>query len=204
MGPLIALLAIVIVSLLIVRVGATALMMTGLSWDTANFQSYSAFFGVGFTTREAEHVVNHPIRRRIIRDLILLGNVGLTSALATIIITFIDAKDSFGNLMGTLGLMTGGVVALFLLAKIGVVQKLIDFSIHRALERSNALRVADYDLLLHVQAGYCVSEIDILPDHPLAGKALGDSRPADQGLLVLGIHRNGHFTSRLLAASASE
>ncbi len=41
-------------------------MMTGLSWDAASFQSYSAFFGVGFTTREAELVVNHPIRRRII------------------------------------------------------------------------------------------------------------------------------------------
>ncbi len=31
-------------------------MMTGLSWDAASFQSYSAFFGVGFTTREAELV----------------------------------------------------------------------------------------------------------------------------------------------------
>ncbi|MCB1064424.1 MAG: potassium transporter TrkA, partial [Verrucomicrobiae bacterium] len=66
------------VSLVIVRVGSTALMMTGLSWDTASFQSYSAFFGVGFTTKEAELVVDHPIRRRIIRDLILAGNVGLT------------------------------------------------------------------------------------------------------------------------------
>jgi hypothetical protein len=194
MGPLIALLVIATVSLLIVRVGATALMMTGLSWDSASFQSYSAFFGVGFTTREAEHVVNHPIRRRIIRDLILFGNVGLTSALATIIITFLDAKDSFLSLLGSLGLLAGGGLILFLLTKIGVVQRLIDYSIRRALESSSVLRVMDYDLLLHVQSGYCISEIDILEDHPLAGRHLGDSRPADQGIIVLGIHRHGEFT----------
>ncbi|MDZ4851234.1 MAG: hypothetical protein SGI77_18250 [Pirellulaceae bacterium] len=47
----------------------------------------SAFFGVGFTTREAELVVNHPVRRRIIRDLILAGNIGLTSSLATLVAT---------------------------------------------------------------------------------------------------------------------
>ena len=48
MGSLIALLTIVVISLIIVRIGSQALMMTGLSWDTASFQSYSAFFGVGF------------------------------------------------------------------------------------------------------------------------------------------------------------
>ncbi|MDP4582910.1 MAG: hypothetical protein NWT04_03235, partial [Verrucomicrobiales bacterium] len=80
MGPLLTLLVIVTISLIVVRVGSTALMMTGLSYDTASFQSYSAFFGVGFTTKEAELVVDHPVRRRIIRDLILAGNIGLTSA----------------------------------------------------------------------------------------------------------------------------
>jgi Trk-type K+ transport system membrane component len=61
--PILALVVIALVSLLAVRVGATALMMTGLSWDTASFQAYSAFFGVGFTTREAEMVVNQLIPR---------------------------------------------------------------------------------------------------------------------------------------------
>ena len=52
--PLFALLIIVAVALLIVRIGATALMMTGLSRDVAEFQAISCFFGVGFTTNEAE------------------------------------------------------------------------------------------------------------------------------------------------------
>lgn len=112
MAPVIALLIIALVSLLAVRVGATALMMTGLSWDTASFQSYSAFFGVGFTTKEAEMVVNHPVRRRIIRDLILVGNVGLTSALATLVVTMLQSSSG-GNGLVMFGWLAGGLAALF-------------------------------------------------------------------------------------------
>ena len=192
-GPLIALFVIAVVSLLIVRVGATALMMTGLSWDIANFQAYSSFFGVGFTTSEAEHVVNHPIRRRIIRDLIISGNVGLTSALTTAIITFLDVKDRDAAL-STLGTLIMGILALILLAKIGIVQRLIDTSIRRGLAGMGMVHVTDYDLLLKVQSGYCVSELEISSDHELAGADLGDSRPADKGIIVLGITKpSGEF-----------
>ena len=192
-GPLIALFVIAIVSLLIVRVGATALMMTGLSWDIANFQAYSSFYGVGFTTSEAEHVVNHPLRRRIIRDLIISGNVGLTSALTTAIITFLDVKDSEA-VLSTLGSLFVGGLTLFLLAKIGVVRRLIDTSIHRGLAGMGMVHVADYDLLLKVQSGFCVSELEISAADDLAGRDLGDSRPADKGVIVLGITKpSGEF-----------
>lgn len=188
MGPLIALLIIATVSLLIVRIGTTALMMTGLGRDTSGFQACSAFFGVGFTTQEAEYVVNHPVRRRIIRDLILFGNVGLTSALATIIITFLDAKSSSpAEVASHLGILAGAFITFVLLGKIGVIDKVIDFTIRKGLEKMGVVRAMDYEMVLKAKAGYCVSEVDVLSDHPYVGKALGDSRPADQGILVLGI-----------------
>lgn len=93
MTAIITLIVIALFSWLAIKVATTALMMTGLSFDTASFQSYSAFFGVGFTTKEAELVVNHPVRRRIIRDLILIGNIGLTSALATMVATFVQGDN---------------------------------------------------------------------------------------------------------------
>ena len=122
MAPIIALLVIALVSLLAVRVGATALMMTGLSWDTASFQAYSAFFGVGFTTKEAEMVVNHPVRRRIIRDLILAGNVGLTSALATLVVTLLQT-GSEGHSWLRLGWLVGGLLLLLFVSRLGWFQK---------------------------------------------------------------------------------
>jgi len=41
-------------------------MMTGMEKKKARFQALSAFAGTGFTTKEAESVVNYPARRKII------------------------------------------------------------------------------------------------------------------------------------------
>ena len=71
MGPLFALLAIIFISLLVVRIGTNALVMTGMSLPASQFQASSAFFGVGFTTSEAEMVVGHAVRRKIILHLIV-------------------------------------------------------------------------------------------------------------------------------------
>ncbi len=189
MGALLALLLIVTFSLLVVRVGSKALMMTGLSWDTASFQAYSAFFGVGFTTKEAEMVVDHPVRRRIIKQLILFGNVGLTTAFATLVVTFVQTSGVTQTLE-TAGLILGGLLGLVLLSKIKILGVAVDAVIQLTLERAGVSHVLDYDLLLRVQSGYCVSEIDVLEDNPLAGSSLAETRPADQGIIVLGITTN--------------
>lgn len=192
MAPVAALLVIVLVSLLAVRVGATALMMTGLSWDTASFQSYSAFFGVGFTTREAEMVVNHPVRRRIIRDLILAGNVGLTSALATLVVSMMQTETSGHMLLIVLGVSIG-IVAILSLSRVSWLQRLLDRLIHRALEHAGMVRALDYELLLRIQHGYVVSEIEVLPDSFLEGRALSESRPWDHGVIILAVRRKDEF-----------
>lgn len=186
MGALLALMSIVTFSLLVVRVGSKALMMTGLSWDAASFQAYSAFFGVGFTTKEAEMVVNHPIRRRIIKHLILFGNVGLTSAFATLVVTFVQTSGVTQTLE-TAGLIIAGLVALAILSRIQLLSRWIDVVIQMSLEKAGVTHVLDYELLLRVQSGYCVSEIDVLEDSPIAGKPLAETRPADRGIIVLGI-----------------
>ena len=89
MFALISLLVVIIVSIIIIRIGAVALEMTGLSKETATFQAQSAFSGTGFTTSESEYVVSHPVRRKIIRTLIFIGNIGIVSAMATLILTFV-------------------------------------------------------------------------------------------------------------------
>ena len=192
MTSIIAFFVIALVSLIVVRVGSTALMMTGLSYDTASFQAYSAFFGVGFTTREAEMVVNHPVRRRIIRDLILAGNVGLTSALATLVVTLMQSATT-ARLLMLVGLAILGLIALLMLSKVGWLQKLLDHTIQRALETTGMVRALDYELLLRIQHGYVVSEIEVLTDTYLAGRALRDSRPWDRGVVILSVSHNGEL-----------
>ena len=84
MVAIISLLTVLVLSLLVVRVATVALTLTGLSKQLARFQARSAFTGSGFTTTESEKVVHHPVRRRIIMLLMLLGNAGIVTAMSSL------------------------------------------------------------------------------------------------------------------------
>lgn len=200
MTAVIALIIIAAISLLAVRIGATALMMTGLGWDSASFQAYSAFFGVGFTTHEAEMVVNHPVRRRIIRDLIFVGNVGLTSAVATLVVTLVQTSQADSG-WRFIAWLVGGLVVLFLLFRSQWVKRILDHWIQFTLERAGLVRAMDYELLLRIQHGYAVSEIEVESGSFLEGRALSDSRPWDRGVVILAIRRGGEIQHGLPGAS---
>ena len=169
-------------------------MMTGLDYDSASFQAYSAFFGVGFTTKEAELVVNHPVRRRIIRDLIFVGNVGLTSALATLVLTLVQTSGA-GSGWWPLLWLASGLVLVFAFFQISFVQRLLDHGIHATLERAGLVRALDYELLLRIRHGYVVSEIEVEAGSFLEGRALRDSRPWDRGVVILAVKREGEVMS---------
>ncbi len=190
-GSLLALLIIVIASLLIVRIGTNALLLTGMSLQASRFQAASAFFGVGFTTSEAEMVVGHEVRRKIILHLIILGNVGLTSALATLIVTFVNNNGEGPAIFSKLGLMAMGVTCLYILSHTGFIKKPLDAVMKYTLERAGVVRALDYELLLNVENGFCISDFRIEKGHLLAEKALYESRPNDHGIVILGIRRGG-------------
>ena len=200
MVAIVTLIVIAMISLLAVRAGSTALMMTGLSWDAASFQSYSAFFGVGFTTSEAELVVNHPVRRRIIRDLILAGNVGVTSALATMVATLVQNSSGARPLLIVLGLVAGLGLLLYL-TSLSWVQRSIDKVIQRTLERSGLVRAMDYELLLRIQHGFVVSEVEIVANTPIVNQSLRRSRPWDHGVVILAVKTDGKANEGLPNAS---
>src|SRR3954470_12756427 len=93
MVALISVLIIVLLSLLITRVATVALSLTGMSREAASFQARSALTGVGFTTSEAEDVVSHPVRRRIVSALMLVGSAGLVTAVSSLILSFGGAQS---------------------------------------------------------------------------------------------------------------
>lgn len=188
MGAIISLLIIAGVSLIIVRIGSAALMMTGLSWDIANFQAYSAFFGVGFTTAEAELAVSTPHRRRIIKHLILTGNLGLTAGLGSVIVAFVKADGLHAELRVLLWIV-GGLVVLALLALTPPLRRFLDWIIRFSLRRSGVLHAADYGLLLRLHAGFIVSEVTVAPTSHLVGHTLAQSGLGSKGVVVLGITR---------------
>lgn len=193
--PVVALLIIATMAFIIIRIGAKALEMTGVSRDAARFQALSAFFGAGFTTGESEIVVNHPVRRRVIRDLIILGNIGLLSLLGTGVLTAtafrFDTPEHRREALVRLLVIVLGLAALWLLSRSRIVTLAIDHSIALALRRTGALRTLDYEQLLRTHAGFEVAEVTVERGAWLCGKTIGEAALRQRGVNVLSVRRAG-------------
>ena len=200
MAEVIVLLLIITVSLLLVRIGAVALERTGLATDAARFQSQSAFMGVGFTTAEAESVVNHPVRRKIIRLLMLLGFGAVTSTVGTVVLAFARPEEGGMAPEVKLAILAGALVALWIGFMIRPLDRLIDVTIKRALSHMTELRIVDYEQLLQLNKGYSVAAIRVEATDWMTGSTLRELGLAAEGVLVLSITRSNGF---VLATPAS-
>lgn len=188
MVGLIGLFIVVFASLLVTRVATRMLTLTGLSREVAAFQARSAFSGAGFTSSETETVMNHPVRRRIVSTLVLLGNAGVITALVSVVISFSTVDDSSDALV-RLALLAAGLSALWLLSTLGPFDRMLTAAIDRALRRFTHLDPADYLDLLRLGSDWMVGEIDVETDDWLCGAPLASLAIDDEGIVVLGIER---------------
>ena len=194
MASIVSLLVIIGLSLMIVRWASVALELTGLGRDAARFQALSAFSGVGFTTSEAESLVDDPVRRRIISWLMMVGSLGAVSAVSAAFLSAVDLRNT--DSLGTLALALGaGLGFLFWLGTSQWLDGRICGFMRWAMRRFTSLDERDYTRLLHVGEEYNVTRIRVRN-----GGALEDSTLAESGLLggdlvVLGVeHPDGRFS----------
>jgi hypothetical protein len=204
MAALVSLLMVIGLSILITRIAAIALTHTGLSREAARFQARSAYTGVGFTTNEAETVVNHPVRRRIVLVLMLLGNAGIATAITSLVLTFFSPQDGRNALL-RISVLAVGLTSLLVLAQSRWIDSRLSTFITWALRKYSNLDVRDYASLLHLAAGYRVSEIRVQREDWMAGKTLGQMRLRDEGVNVLGVQRrSGKYIGALTGESRVE
>lgn len=200
MVPIISLLIVLSLSLLLTRIATLALTYTGLSRQSAAFQVRSAFTGVGFTTNESENVVNHPVRRRVLLLLMLVGNAGIVTAISTLILGFVS--DQEGALWLRIVLLAGGIAALFGLASSQWVDTRLSRLISWAIARYTRLDVRDYASMLHLAGEYGIGELYVQEQDWLAERHLKDLKLREEGVLVLGIVRkNGHYVGTPVGAT---
>jgi hypothetical protein len=187
-----SLLVVVLLSLLITRIATVAFVATGLSKTAARFQARSAFTGTGFTTGEAESVVNHPVRRRIVLVLMLLGNAGLAAVVASLMIGF-TRSDRFHAWQRIVELL-GGMLVLYAVSRSRWVDRWLTALIGRALRRWTDIETRDYASLLDLGAGYAVLELAVRDGDWLAGRTLRELALRDEGVAVLGVqHADGSY-----------
>lgn len=189
MIAILTVLVIVTLSLLVARVATAALTLTGLSRESARFQARSALTTTGFTTVESERIVRHPVRRRIVMTLMLIGQAGIVTVIASLALSFATAAAFLDTAM-RLALLLGGLTLLLYLARSQRFDRMIQPLIRRLLGRFTDLDVRDYASLLHIHGEFAVSELAVEADDWIAGRTLQEVRPADEGLLVLGVQRD--------------
>ncbi|MGE0822070.1 MAG: TrkA C-terminal domain-containing protein [Candidatus Binatia bacterium] len=188
MIAIISLLLVITLSILITRVATIALVHTGLARATARFQARSAFTGAGFTTHESERVTGHPVRRRIVMMLMLLGNAGIVTAVSSLMLTFVHQGGATPLTLKVVCLVVG-LMVLWRLAMSQWVDQRLSHLIDWALQRYTDLDVRDYASVLHLAGDYRLVELSVRPGDWLARKILAESRLREEGIVVLGIER---------------
>ena len=185
---IIAFLVVLGLSLVITRVATVALALTGLSKEVAQFQARSAFTGTGFTTTEAENIVNHPVRRRIVNWLMITRSAGLVTIVISLILSFAGSGAEADRLSRLLVLL-GGIGLFWALSVSHFFMDCLNRAIEWALRRWTTVDVADYASLLNLSGPYRVTRIDVREGEWLANKKIRDTRLREEGVLVLGIDR---------------
>jgi hypothetical protein len=184
----------IFVSFIIVRIGGFALQLTGIEPDIARFQALSAFSGTGFTTREAERVVGHRTRRRIVTILIILGNAGTVTVIATLVASFTQVSGYVWFFI-RLAVIIGGIFGLYrLIIRSNVGQRFVDWLqrpfVNRILKEAPAA-----EEVFHMEKDWAISLVMIKRNSKSIGMSVADIT-AEEEIEVLGIDRAGTYLAR--------
>jgi hypothetical protein len=195
---------VLIASFVIVRIGAIAFQLTGLEWSLAKFQALSCFTGTGFTTKEAELVVTNKQRRRIASILMVLGNAGFITLIATAASALnpkVDVLTKLSKFFLPFSIPEAVVpwvniliiiIAIYVIYKVFThkrfAQKITE-SLRKRILRREIIKKVSFEELLFLTGGYGVSRIDVDKNSPLIDKSLAESDLRKKDITVLAIVR---------------
>jgi hypothetical protein len=194
---------VLVASFIIVRIGAVAFQLTGLEWSLAKFQALSCFSGTGFTTKEAELITGDKRRRRIASVLMVLGNAGLVTMIATVASALNPENTLLGWLSESflpflplwsvqwvnLGIIA---IALFVIYKMFTnkkfTQKLTSY-LRKKILKKEFFKPVSFEELLLLTGGYGITRLEVLGGNPLIDKTLAGSELRKKDITILAILR---------------
>jgi hypothetical protein len=194
---LVLFISVLIVSFIVVRIGAIAFQLTGLEWSLAKFQALSCFTATGFTTKEAELITAVPQRRRIASILIVLGHAGLVTMIATFANSLRPSKIPFLSDFLSFSLMpwinlTIIVAAIYVIYKVFTnsrfARKLTNALRKRIIKRE-IIKSVSFEELAIATGGYGVSKVAVGANSAVLDKTLSGSQLRKHGINVLAIVR---------------
>lgn len=187
MGGIILVIIVVFVSVMIRKVATVALQLTGLDSPTSSFQALSALTGTGFTTREAELVTSHPMRRKIISILMIIGNAGTVVVIAGLVSSFLNVTSPWAVLRFVVL-----IIALYFIFKLAThsrIGRVLSKKIEEKLRERFKIHKRAIGRILDLGEDFGIAEIALHKDSPSIGKTLAASELSKRKILVLAIER---------------
>lgn len=172
--------------LLILWIGSIALEAAGMERGKARFQALSALTGTGFTTSQAELIVEHPKRRQIITYLIFFGNTGIV-AFIILLVLYTRAGLTPPSIF-LISLTTGVLLAIGLAFWLGLVDKLTNV-ILRITEKDRDVSLVMIKKIFHQAGEYAMVRLIIGKQASIAGLKLKDSGFQEHDISLLAIER---------------
>lgn len=188
-------LVVAILSLAFTRLAAGALIATGLPPDVASFQARSAFSGAGFTTTEAENVVNHPARRKIIGTTMFVGNLGTPTLVVTVLVGFL-APGPGDTTERTLVTVSGLVLIIMMVTNRPAQRALARIGQRHA--RKRLLPHLEHDVveLFTVEDDFVIGSVRVVDRPGPQVRSLRGIDDALPGVSVLGVRHGGGYLGR--------
>ena len=199
MTTALSLFVILTLSVVTVRVGAAALWLTGLPEYVARFQALSAFTTTGFTTSQASLVVSHPDRRRIISVLMILGNAGIISVIATVILSYVEFAPSVESLVLEVLWLAAAAVVFWVVGISKWADRYMTRFIHWLLRGRTRLSTDRIENLLLLPNGYQVAAIAFGDENKSLDELLSALSASARRVTVLGVlHSDDTYISTSL------
>lgn len=195
---LILFVVVIFISFVVVRIGAIAFHLTGLEWSLAKFQALSCFSGTGFTTKESELIVSNPRRRKIASVLMVLGNAGLVTLVATTVnslrptqlkLPFLKALPEWLAPWLSLAVIMGVLYALYRFVNSKAAHRFTNTLQRRIIARQQVSQTVSFEELTITTGGYGVLRVQVCVGSDIINKRLLDSGLKAQNILVLAVVR---------------
>lgn len=193
-------LSIILIYVIFIEIFTVIFKMTGLTNDKARFQVISLFTNSGFTTQEAELIVNSKVRRKIANLTMLSGFILNVTVISVLVNVFITLGQAESNDVLKFFLVIGGFfIVMYILKKLKVFEFLLKGITERITNRiiyggnTNVIEVLDTYGKNSIVQIKIINLPDILNDITLEKSDLRSIH----GINVLAITRDGETNAHV-------
>jgi hypothetical protein len=170
--------------IIVVEISSSLLIISGLDKKIARFQAISMLTATGFTTKESELILRHPIRRNIGMFLILFGVFSLA-----VLISSISKIMEQNFRIPQMVMITTGMLLILVTVKNKPVMKLLSRKFHQHLRQEFELHELPIEEVLYTGEEDMVSKISIFAESRAVDQPVVEMFNPDDDFLLLFVQR---------------